>query len=304
MAALDLIGAPSSAGAYAPGQERAPAALRTAGLAERLRDAGADVTDHGDVPGFRWGPDAEHPRAQHASAAAGVATGVAAGVRTAHASGRQALVLGGDCTVGVGTVAGILAAGARPGLVYLDLHADLNTPESTGDGALDWMGVAHLLALNGTHRALAGIGPRVPLLDPDHLVLLGFDPRHATEHERVCISERGIRAIGVDELAADPAAAARSAVAHLADADALVLHFDVDVVDFLDLPLSENVARDGGVSLAAALEAVATIVGESRWAAMTITEVNPDHGTPDGATVRSLAEGLAKTFGITYSRTS
>jgi arginase len=304
MAALDLIGAPSSAGAYAPGQERAPAALRHAGLLQGLRGTAADVTDHGDVPGFRWWPDPNHPRAQHATVAAGVATAVAAGVRTAHASGRQTLVLGGDCTVGVGTVAGVLAAGARPALVYLDLHADLNTPESTGDGALDWMGVAHLLGLNGTHPALAGIGPRRPLLDAGHLALLGFDPGHATEHEKLVISEHDIPAVTVEQLATDPAGAARSAIEQLADADALVLHFDVDVVDFLDVPLSENVARDGGVTLDVALSAVATVLADPRWAAMTVTEVNPDHGAQDGSTIAALSRGLAGAFAITYSRTS
>jgi arginase family enzyme len=64
--------------------------------------------------------------------------------------------LGGDCTVGVGTVAGALAAGgAPPGLVYFDMHADLNTPETVETGTLDWMGMAHMLGLPGTVPELA-----------------------------------------------------------------------------------------------------------------------------------------------------
>ena len=58
------------------------------------------------------------------------------------------LVLGGDCTVELGTVAGAIRSGTTVGLAYIDLDADLNTPE-TGDGILDWMGVAHLLDVPG-----------------------------------------------------------------------------------------------------------------------------------------------------------
>jgi arginase len=56
--------------------------------------------------------------------------------------GRIVLVLGGDCTIGIGTV-----AGAQSVLGDIDLHADLNTPASAGDGALDWMALAHMLAI-------------------------------------------------------------------------------------------------------------------------------------------------------------
>src|SRR5215813_6789861 len=56
-----LIGAPTSAGAFAPGPEQAPAALRAAGLTDTLRLAGADIEDYGDVPGCRWAPDRDQP---------------------------------------------------------------------------------------------------------------------------------------------------------------------------------------------------------------------------------------------------
>ncbi len=65
---LGIIGAPSSAGAFAPGQEQAPAALREAGLIERLTHAGIDVVDHGDSPVWRWQPDRSRPYAQNLEA--------------------------------------------------------------------------------------------------------------------------------------------------------------------------------------------------------------------------------------------
>ena len=106
---LHIIGAPSSAGAYAPGQERAPAALREAGLLDRLRARGVTVDDHGDVPGFRWRVDREHPRAMNSEPAVAVAEAVSKRVADSLAAGAAVLVLGGDCTVEIGTVAGDVA---------------------------------------------------------------------------------------------------------------------------------------------------------------------------------------------------
>ncbi len=142
---LGIIGVPSSAGSYAPGQEHAPRALRDIGLLPQLEAAGFALIDHGDAPVWRWSPDRESPRAQNAAAVADCAAATAERVRIALAAGDWPLVLGGDCTVGVGTLAGHLPSDDRVGLVYLDLHADLNTPDTVIDGALDWMGVAHLL---------------------------------------------------------------------------------------------------------------------------------------------------------------
>src|SRR5438128_1232588 len=98
-----LIGAPSSAGAYAPGQERAPAELRRLGLVERLRAAGVAVDDRGDVPGSRWRPDRRRPLAQNLDAVVATASAVAGEVAAARRRGERALVLGGDCTVGLGS---------------------------------------------------------------------------------------------------------------------------------------------------------------------------------------------------------
>ena len=141
---IALIGAPTSAGAFAPGQEDAPGALRAAGLVQAL-----GASDRGDTPRFRWHVDHDAPRAMNADAVVDGVRAVAARVEKALRAGDLPLVLGGDCTVGVGTVAGAVAAGAEPRLVYLDLHPDLNTPGSVPDGALDWMGVAHMLDVEG-----------------------------------------------------------------------------------------------------------------------------------------------------------
>ena len=124
-----------------------------------LQSRRIEVRDRGDVPGFRWRVDLQHPRAMNADQVASVATAVAGLVAESVDDGSAVLVLGGDCTVGIGTVAGALAGAANVGLVYVDLDTDLNTPQTTTDGALDWMGVAHMLGLPGTVPAVAEVGP-------------------------------------------------------------------------------------------------------------------------------------------------
>ena len=167
---LDIIGAPTSAGAYAPDQEKAPQAWRAAGLLELLEARGIRVRDRGDVPAFRWRIDPDSPRAMNPDAVAGVASAVAERVAESLSAVAAVLVLGGDCSIEVGTVAGATRGPENVGLVYIDYDTDLNTPASVEDGALDWMGVAHILGMPDTLPNLAGVGSRTPMLAPDHVL--------------------------------------------------------------------------------------------------------------------------------------
>jgi arginase len=287
MQPIGVIGVPSSAGAYAPGQELAPERLRDAGLLDRLEQLGAMVHDRGDLAPRRWSPDRSSPRAQNVEGVISTVEAVRTAVAACVEAGERALVLGGDCTVGLGTVAAL----SEPGLVYLDLHADMNVPASTRDGALDWMGLGHALGLEGCVRELAACCE----LRTDQVVLLGFDVTQATAWEREQLFARRIQVIDVTALAADPAGAARAALAALPpERAAIAVHFDVDVVDFVDAPLSENTGRNVGVPLQAALDALAALLADPRVAAVTVTELNPLHGEADGSTIARFADGLAR----------
>ena len=103
-------------------------------------------------------------------------------------------MLGGDCTVGIGTVAGHVGSGERVGLVYFDSHADLNVPESVPEGALDWMGMAHMLGEEGAEPELVNSGPRAPLLETDQVLLFAWGPGQATAFEREVIERRSFAA--------------------------------------------------------------------------------------------------------------
>jgi arginase len=216
----------------------------------------------------------------------------AAHVDAALTDGAVVLVLGGDCTVELGTVAGTLVGSPHVGLVYIDLDTDLNTPASTQSGALDWMDVAHLLGVEGTVPALTTLGPGVPMLDPEQVLFFASD--NITACERRLIDERGMAEVRCAEVAADPSGAARAVVDGWAPRfDRLLIHLDVDVLDFLDLPLAENTRRHRGLRFAQLMAALRTLLQAPNWVALTVTEVNPDHGEADGSTVRLFAAALA-----------
>jgi arginase len=276
-----LIGVPSSMGAFAPGQEKAPAALREAGLVDLLRDGGVAVDDRGDSAVRRFRPDRERRFAQNLPQVVEVVRETAERVR---AAGGRALVLGGDCTVGLGTIA---AQPAGVGLVYFDMHADLNVPGVTPVAALDWMGMAHLLRRDGAEPELVGALPEV---DPSRVALFGYRPDQLTQHELEELERLGLQRVTSEEVAADPEGAAARV---LTLAERLVVHFDVDVIDYTDAPLSEARDRNIGLSLDSALRALTVLMRSERVAALTITELNPDHAEEDGSTLRRFAAGIA-----------
>ena len=154
-------------------------------MLERLKGSGLEVHDDGDLPHQVWSPDRDHPLAQNADQATASLRQLAGRLESLLARGDLALVLGGNCTIVLGVMAALRRLGAgAPGLLYLDRHYDINTPESTTDGALDWMGLAHALALPGCVDTVAdAFGPR-PLLEAYQVAWLGVEPRVATGWER------------------------------------------------------------------------------------------------------------------------
>jgi arginase len=295
---VGVIGVPTSAGAFAPGQEQAPAALRDAGLIEALRDAGVRVRDHGDGETWRWRPDRDDPRAQNLAKVVEIVRDTADRVAGAIAAEELPVVLGGDCTVGVGTVAGLLEGGESVALIYFDLHADLNLPERVLSGTLDWMGIAHMLGEEGARRELVEAGPRAPLLEPAQIILFGWGPDQAQAGEREAVERLSLETFKGDEVAADPAAAAARALESIGDRfDRFLVHFDVDVIDFTDTPLSENPGRNEGLAYGDAIDALMVLLGSPRLAGLTVTELNPNHVEEGSGSIERLALDLARGLG-------
>jgi arginase len=281
---------PSSAGAHTPGLEKGPAAVREAGLVEQLRSAAATVDDHGDVSVFRWRPDPEHPRAQNASAVVAIAADTAAAVARILAMSQTPLIIGGDCSITVGAVAGLARSGVRPALLYVDGGPDLYTPPTRPHGNLDATAVAHLLGLPGHIPELAGIGPGVPMLTPRQVVAYGHSlPRDA--HEQRLLDELRITHVPLARVHQDPQAAASHARAQIeAAAPAFLVHLDVDVLAFVGAPLAD-VPEPFGLTLQELAVSLATFAASTRFAGLVVTEINPDH-VPDDDILRHFIKIL------------
>lgn len=207
------------------------------------------------------------------------------------AKGETALILGGDCTVELGTVAGALRDEHSVGLIYIDLDVDLNAPE-TSDGALDWTGVAHLLDLAGSEVELSSLGPRRPMLAPADILYFGAD--NITSAEAEAMRSLDLERIALAMVKEDPVGAARRAVAWGARYDRLLIHLDVDVLSFTDFPIAENVRRCDGLSFEMLSAALAPLVAAPNWRALTVTEVNPDHAPDERETFGRLIAMLSK----------
>ena len=134
---IALLGAPTSAAAMSAGLEGAPTALRAAGLVERLKTIGYAVADLGDDPVQLYKPDEESPRARNLTRVIASLESLKPRVEQAVKSAALPLILAGDCSVALATVAGARRYFRKVSMIYMDRDADLNTPATTPPDA--WM---------------------------------------------------------------------------------------------------------------------------------------------------------------------
>lgn len=300
---IEIISIPSSAGSVRAGIERAPAAILGAGLTEMLRNAGCEVIQQNDtLPVCQWRHHPDDIMASNVEAAIDYITHTRERVAHALADGHLPLVLGGDCSIEVGVVAASLDAGHRVGLIYLDGHADLNVPGSVSDGAgefsesLDWMGVAHMLGVEGAIPKIAEIGARYPLLKSSDVAVVGFIPEQASDFEREQIQALNLRVVDWEAIARDPSGGIASLLETWGNhCDHLLVHFDVDVLNFTETPIAETTAsREVGLMLDQAMCILSVLVADSRFSGLTITEVNPTHSEENPSSTHGLHNFVQK----------
>jgi arginase len=283
---VSVLGVPTSAGSHNPGQEKAPAAWRAAGLIGALQAAGLDVEDRGDLPATPYRPVEPEGGLRDTDRVAEVIRRVATEVASIRAAGRLPLILGGDCTITLGALDGF----GEGGLVYFDGDADLSTPERSDSAVADTMGMTHMLG--GGSPRLARLGSRYPLLRPGQVVLFGFDPAELDTREWTELTSRHLYAAPAPAVRADPPGEAHRARGYLdRRCDSYLVHFDVDVLHTGLFPLG-NFPHFAGLTLDQVSACLDEFAGGEEFGGLVVTEVNPDHD-PSGQLLRTLAARVA-----------
>ena len=289
---IALLGAPTSAAALSTGHERAPAALRSAGLSDQLRAAGFEVIDHGDDPVQLSQPDEESPRARNLSRVVKSLEALRPRVEIAVKSGALPVILSGDCTTALATVAGVRRYFHNVSMIYMDRDADLNVPATTPSGCVDGMVVAHLTGRGAAE--LVRFWPEPPLVrDPD-IALFGVDRLDPPEEE--FLRRAPIRVFSAADIRRQgAAAAARVALDRVhAGRNEFIVHFDVDVIENFG---ATNYSGSGGLTLEEVRAALEVFLVEPRLVAIDIAAYNPEKD-PDGSAAKQIIELIASVLGM------
>ncbi|HVH72302.1 MAG TPA: arginase family protein [Candidatus Dormibacteraeota bacterium] len=287
---IALIGAPSSAAAFSLGSEKAPAALRSAGLVERLQAAGYEVIDYGDCAPRLFADDEEHRRARNLAEIVAGLNDLKPRAELAVKSGALVLILGGDCA----QVIGLLAAARRYhhhlNLLWFDRDADLNTPASTPSGRIDGMVVAHILGKGAPE--LVRFWGEPPLVREPDVILFGLERLDPPEQEYLAKSAMRHNYAG-DIQSKGGARAAQEALTHLhADAHEFVLHLDTDVIAQEDFS-AVNVPGSGGLRFEDVRLALLEFAKHKNLLGLDLAQYNPDKD-PDWSGRKKLVDLLAE----------
>ena len=204
--------------------------------------------------------------------------------------GEVPLVVGGDCTVELGVLSGFLRAGGDPALLYFDGGVDLYTPATNPTGILDSMGVAHMVGEPGVAEELARIGPRFPLMDDERILLFGYEPNPP---EVEVLEQRSMPRYPAASVRGRVEEAASEALTILENStERFVVHFDVDVIDFVDFPVADVPQHNAGLTFEGAIACLTAFAASPRFGGLVVTEFNPDHADEDGELAATFAEAI------------
>ena len=297
---IALIGAPSSAAGFAAGTEKAPAALRAAGLIEKLQSIGYEVTDFGDCAARHFGDDDEHKRARNIPEIVAALNELKPKAELAAKSGGLLLVLGGDCVQTVAILAGARRYYKQLSLLWFDRDADLNTPASTPSGRLDGMALAGIVG-KGSPELVRFWGEPPLVREPDTLIygLVRVDPP-----EQEFLSRSPMRHVyAADIQLKGAAAAAQSALSQLhADAREFMLHLDLDVIAQEEFP-AVNVADSGGLTYADVQASLTEFVKHKNLLGLDVAQYNPDKD-PDGSGAKKVVDLLVEALSARFAALS
>ena len=291
---IALLGVPTSAASLAPGHERAPAAWRAAGLVDRLREAGFVVTDHGDCVERAYAPDEEHPRARNVGPVLKVLEELRPKVEVAVKSAALPIVLGGDDSIVLATIAGCRRYYRNVGLIYLDRDAGLNVPASTPSGCVDGMVISHVIGRGAPE--LVRFWGEPPLVREPDVALFGIE--RLDQPEQQFLTQSPLRRYPADEISRKGASVtAEEALERVHGLrHEFVLHIDLDVIAGEDFSAT-NLSAPGGMRWGQLEQALAVFVRQPTLAALEISAYNPALD-PDGAAAKRVVDLLVKTLAL------
>jgi arginase len=293
---VQLIGVPMDLGASRRGVDMGPSAMRLSSLTPLLQRLGLTVTDAGNVAV----PDRTAlggTLAARLDAIRIVCADLAERTAEAVRQGMRPIVLGGDHSLAAGSVAGTATAlaerGERTGLIWLDAHADLNTPETSLTGNIHGMPVAHLLGLGDARMArLASVFPAV---QPEQLVYVGL--RDLDDAEKATITERGLHAFTMRDIDERGLRSVMEEAVEIATRGTGGVHVSCDA-DWIDPGEAPGVGTPvrGGATLREAHLAMEIIHDSGAMVAMDLVEINPILDRQNH-TAELAAELIASAFG-------
>jgi arginase len=293
---IAIIGATLDLGQGRRGVDMGPSAIRYAGLEERLTSLGYDVRDHGNVETAVPEATALHDeRARFLPEIKETCARIAAKVVEEVEAGAMPLVLGGDHSLALGTLGGLAAVHGVGGALWIDAHADTNTPETSPTGNVHGMPLAAALGLAGPEFE-SDAWP-LPALDPRRVALLGL--RQADEGERKLLREAGVRVFTMSELdRIGVERATREALDRIAGPGFVHVSLDMDALDPEFAPGVGTPVR-GGLTYREAHLALELVAESGLAGSLEVVEVNPildRENTTALTAVELVASALGKTI--------
>lgn len=273
---VDLIGVPLDLGAGRRGVDMGPSAFRLTGLAGRIRALGFDVRDRGNVPVPNpEGLDPGDPRKRYIGPIAAACRQVADLTSEAAAAGRIPICLGGDHSLAAGSIAGVARAlksrGEQLAVVWVDAHADMNTPGTSPSGNVHGMPLAACLGQEPEELVALGGGASVT---PGHVALVGI--RNLDEREKDLVGRSGVRAYTMSHIDRRGIGAIVEEVLSAFAGITGGIHLSLDL-DGLDPEVAPGVGTPvrGGLSYREAHLLCETIAESRRLVGMDVAELNP-----------------------------
>jgi arginase len=270
---ISVIGVPSDFGQSRRGVDMGPSALRYAGAMERLESLGHHVTDLGDLHIHKKFQQQTHPTLKNVEGVVDVSTRLAAEVSRIVEKQHFPLVLGGDHSIAIGTLAGLAAHYENLGVIWYDAHADMNTEQTSPSGNIHGMPLA--VSMGYGAKVLTDIRQHAPAIKPENVVLIGA--RSIDPGEKQFIREHGIQVYtmhDVDRLGMTRVM--QEAIIHLEGqhVDGVHLSLDLDAIDPLYTPgVGTPVA--GGLSYRESHLAMEMLQDSNLITSLEIVEVNP-----------------------------